>query len=243
MTALALKNITYRYPHAATPSVNAVDLNVEEGEFLGLLGPNGAGKTTLLSIIVGLMSPQQGSMEILSQKYRLQLAKQLINVVPQEIALFETLTAYENLEFFGSLRRLPKPELQQAIRSSLQAMGLEGSEHKLLKHFSGGMMRRLNIAVALLTKSKILILDEPTVGVDPQSRQLVFETLKKLNNEGVTIIYSTHYMEEAEKICSQIVVIDAGRIVLKDKTSNLLRAGEQNLEQKFLQLTGHSLRD
>lgn len=199
--------------------VNAVDqvnFYIEQGEIVGLLGPNGAGKSTTIAMISTLIPPTSGEV-LLNQNNVLKnpsILRKVLGVVPQEIALYEDLTARENLEFFGSINKMPKQKLKERIEVVLKQIGLEDENKKLVKHYSGGMKRRLNIGVAILHEPQYLIMDEPTVGIDPQSRNHILETVKRLNEESKTaIIYTSHYMEEVEHLCNRIYIMDKGRII------------------------------
>lgn len=212
-----LRQVTKRF--GAIQAVAGVSFQVAEGETLGLLGPNGAGKTTTVSMIAGLLRPDTGEVQVRGQRLEGDTAavKQQIGYVPQELALFEGLSARANLETIGALYGLHGKRLKETIAAKLDLVGLADRAGDRVQTFSGGMKRRLNLAAALLHEPKLIILDEPTVGVDPQSRNAIFENLETLKREGATLIYTTHYMEEAERLCDRIVIMDHGR-VLKDST-------------------------
>lgn len=211
--------------------VNAVDqvnLYIEPGEIVGLLGPNGAGKSTTIAMLSTLIPPTAGDVFLNQQsiiKNPVALRK-ILGVVPQEIALYGELTAQENLKFFGSIHRMPKKKLEERMEVVLEQIGLQNESKKKVKHYSGGMKRRLNIGVALLHEPKYLIMDEPTVGIDPQSRNHILETVKRLNEEFHTaIIYTSHYMEEVEYIAKRIYIMDKGKIIAsgtKDEIKSIL---------------------
>ncbi|MEJ1974473.1 MAG: ABC transporter ATP-binding protein [Lacunisphaera sp.] len=209
---LILDNITKRY--GALTALDGVSLQIERGECFGLLGPNGAGKSTLMSLVAGLRAPDAGHLTLDGRP--LDAAhpevRAHLGLVPQHIALYPRLSAEQNLRIFGQLYGLGGSGLKERITESLEAMQLADRRHDLVQTFSGGMQRRLNIVASLLHRPQLLLCDEPTVGVDPQSRNAIFEFLEKLNREGLTIIYSTHYMEEATRLCSRIGIIDHGRI-------------------------------
>ncbi len=196
-------------------AVQQISFNVKKGQIFGFLGPNGAGKSTTINMLNTLLEPDQGSIMIDGTDLSTDAdqCKLKIGVVPQEIALYDDLSALENLKFWGGLYQIPKNELKERAEWAIRIVGLEDRKKDAVKTYSGGMKRRVNIAAAILHKPKILLLDEPTVGVDPQSRNHIFETIEQLNKEGMTIIYTTHYMEEAERLCDEIAIIDLGKII------------------------------
>lgn len=219
---LAIKNLSKAY--GQNLALASVDLDVAQGEFFGLLGPNGAGKSTLMSILAGFRQPDDGSIsfngeDLLGNPER----RRELGLVPQAVALYEDLSATENLRLFGRLAGLPPDRLAQRIREVLDLVGLTDRAHGRIKSFSGGMQRRINIAVALLHEPRLLLCDEPTVGVDPQSRNAIFDVLQNLHRNGTTILYSTHYMEEAERLCTRIGVIDHGRLLALGTIDELLQ--------------------
>src|SRR5207302_6227800 len=220
-------------------------------QLVGLLGPNGAGKTTTVSMIAGLLTPDAG--EVLIGGKRLagdtDPAKRKVGLVPQDLALYDELSARDNLRFFGALYGLRGAALERAIGAAIDLVGLGDRLRDRVKTFSGGMKRRLNLAAGLLHDPDILLLDEPTVGVDPQSRNAIFDNLETLKQRGKALLYTTHYMEEAERLADRIVVIDHGKVIADDTLAGLtgraLAVGGQRptLESVFLTLTGRSLRD
>jgi ABC-2 type transport system ATP-binding protein len=232
-------------------AVNDVSFSLAGGQLIGLLGPNGAGKTTTVSMIAGLLTPDAG--EVLVGGRRLagdtDPAKRRIGLVPQDLALYDELTARDNLRFFGALYNLSGRTLDGAIGNAMALVELSDRITDRVKTFSGGMKRRLNLAAGLLHDPDILLLDEPTVGVDPQSRNAIFDNLETLKRRGKALLYTTHYMEEAERLADRIVVIDHGTVIANDTLSGLQsRVAEvggvrANLETVFLTLTGRSLRD
>ncbi len=245
---LDIRNL--RKAFGAVVAVEDVSFSVEAGRLVGLLGPNGAGKTTTVSMIAGLVTPQRGS--VLVNGHALagdaDPLKKKIGLVPQDLALYDELTARENLRFFGALYELSGRALENAMGEALTLVGLADRVHDRVKTFSGGMKRRLNLAAGLLHDPDILLLDEPTVGVDPQSRNAIFENLEELKRRGKALLYTTHYMEEAERLADRIVVIDRGNVIANETLSELHRrvpagAGAASLESVFLTLTGRSLRD
>ncbi|WP_026477414.1 ABC transporter ATP-binding protein [Alkaliphilus transvaalensis] len=222
MAIAHMKNIVKRY--GANLVLDHVDLDIAEGEILGLLGPNGAGKTTLIHALAGLISIDTGDIQIFNkqQKSNLMDIKRQIGLVTQDITIFGDLTARENLEFFGGIYGLRGKELKERVDETLRFVGLTEYSGKLPTKFSGGMMRRLNIACALVHRPKFLIMDEPTVGIDPQSRNHILETVRKLNRQGTTILYTTHYMEEVQAIASRVVIMDQGHVIAQGTIEELV---------------------
>ncbi|WP_207310416.1 ABC transporter ATP-binding protein [Rubripirellula amarantea] len=244
---LQITGLSYRYgDHVA---VNSLDLKIETGSFFGFLGPNGAGKTTTIECIAGLKGDWAGEMLMFDQPYAPATNvddRRRIGLVPQDIALYDDLTAKENLFFFGQLAGLGKVKLRDRVNHALALAGLEERANDRAGQFSGGMKRRLNLAIGQLHEPELLLLDEPTAGVDPQSRSHLFEALKSLNRAGTTIMYTTHYMEEVEKLCDRIAIMNAGNAVAVGtaaELSGLIGDPNANLETVFLELTGHTLRD
>lgn len=206
-------------------AVDSVSLSVEEGEVFGLLGPNGAGKTTVISMLTGVLPPTSGSARIAGYDIvRNQAeAKRVNGLVPQDLALYPTLSARDNLEFFGRIYGLSGPELQGRVDAMLDLVGLKERADEPIEHYSGGMKRRANIAAGLLHQPRLLFLDEPTVGVDPQSRNHIFDSVRRLNKErGISIIYTSHYMEEVELLCDRVAIMDRGSIIALDTVENLV---------------------
>ena len=236
--------MTYRGNPA--PSLAGLDLAIPAGALFGLLGPNGAGKTTAISIMSTILKPTSGEVRIfgLDARRHGRQVKAMLGLVPQELAIYQPLTAKENLRFFGRLYGLSGVALKTRIAECLEFVGLADRGDQLVHTFSGGMKRRLNLAAGILHQPKLLFLDEPTVGIDAQSRNLILDRLAHLNGQGTTMIYTTHYMEEAERLCSEVAIIDAGRIVAAGKPGELMRAGgHASLQEFFFALTGRKLRD
>ncbi|RAR71525.1 ABC transporter ATP-binding protein [Flavobacterium aciduliphilum] len=236
-----------KYKEADDFSVNNMSLVVEEKEIFGLLGPNGAGKTTLLSMLCGLIKPTSGTFAInhLTYDKNANDIKKIIGVVPQEYALYPTLTAKENLMYFGSMYGLKGKDLNKKVDKTLEYLGLLKFSNKKIDTFSGGMKRRVNLIAGILHNPKVLFLDEPTVGVDVQSKNVIIEYLKELNSKGTTIIYTSHHLSEAQDFCTKIAIIDRGKIYAEG-TPNALISGTpnaHNLEDVFISLTGKELRD
>lgn len=244
---ISINRVVKHFRGAVEPTVKGLSLNIYEGEVFGLLGPNGAGKTTSISMICGLLKPDSGSITIYGHDVQndLERVKRDIGVVPQDLALFDTLSARENLRFFGEMYGITGSALDDKIEHWLTLFGLANHPKKRIKHFSGGMKRRINLIAALLHEPRILILDEPTVGVDVQSRSVILGFLKDLNKKGVTILYTSHLLEEAQELCTRVGIIDHGQLLAKGVPSELIAAteGATNLQSYFLNLTGEKLRD
>jgi ABC-2 type transport system ATP-binding protein len=213
-------------------AVDSVSFEIQAGEAFGLLGPNGAGKTTTVSMMCGLVIPSGGDAiidghSILTDSMAVRRA---IGVVPQDIALYPTLTARENLTFFARMQDVSSAQLAERVDEVLEIVQLADRQKDRVETYSGGMKRRINIAVGLLNRPRLLILDEPTVGVDPQSRNSILETLKTLNSQGMTLLYTSHYMEEVEFLCTHIAIIDHGRVIADGSQSDLrLKAGNKDI--------------
>ncbi len=246
-TIIEIINLCKTYKGNHKPAVDDVSLNVYQGEIFGLLGPNGAGKTTTISILCGLFAPTKGEVYVdgLSIRKDKEQIKNIIGIVPQDIALYPSLTAYENLRFIGRMYGLKGKELKQQIRKYTEILGLDDSLSKKVNTFSGGMKRRINLVAGLLHNPRIVILDEPTVGVDVQSRNLIVQYLHNLNKTGTTIIYTSHYLQEAECMCSRVAFMDHGKIIIKGSPKGMIADNPdcKTLEEVFLKLTGIDLRD
>jgi len=238
-------------------ALDGVSLELGQGEVLGLLGPNGAGKSTLVRTIMGRVAPNAGEVVIFGQRAPAgdNGSREHVGIVPQEIALYPLLSARENLLVFGRYHGLRGDALDQAIAEALAWAGLADRAKDMTKTLSGGMKRRLNMAAGVVHRPRLLLLDEPTVGVDPQSRERIYEMIAALRAEGVSLIYTTHYMEEAERLCDRVAIIDHGKIIASGTKDELVRAtvGEKRevvmiekiptLESVFLHLTGRELRE
>jgi len=273
----ALEVSGLRKSYGAVPAVDGVSFRVDEGTIVGLLGPNGAGKTTTVSVICGLLPADAGEVRIAGAALAgdTDPAKGRLGLVPQELALYEELSADDNLRFFGALQGMESSRLASRIDDVLRLTGLSDRRRDRVRIYSGGMKRRLNLAAGLLHDPQVLLLDEPTAGVDPQSRNAIFESLEALRDAGKAILYTTHYMEEAERLCDRIVIVDHGRVVANGTAEELgallpraggpeldaearaavallaarglsvpgVDGGTPRLEEVFLHLTGHALRD
>ncbi len=230
-------------------AVNGVSFTIFEGEIFGLLGPNGAGKTTTIRMLCTVLEPDSGEIAVggYSVRSSADAVRSLIGVCPQELALYADLSALDNLVFFGRMTGLDGREARAQAMANLELMGLSDRARGRVDKFSGGMKRRVNLAIALMGGPKLLFLDEPTVGIDPQSRNKIYETIEGLRDKGMTILYTTHYMEEADRLCDRVAIVDGGRIVAMDTPRGLksqIGSPEQvTLEEVFLKLTGRSLRD
>ncbi|SDJ23375.1 ABC transporter ATP-binding protein [Natribacillus halophilus] len=222
MTIAAMQGIVKRYGNEL--ALDYVDLSIHEGEIIGLLGPNGAGKTTLIHTLLGMIPFDKGSIQLFgrTEKVFSHENKQKMGLVTQELTVFEDLTAKENLEFFAGVYGLKGEERKKRVEEALAFVGLSSNAGKTPAKFSGGMKRRLNIACALTHHPKFLIMDEPTVGIDPQSRNHILETVEKLREQGTTILYTTHYMEEVQTIASRVVIVDQGQIITEGTVNELI---------------------
>lgn len=220
-------------------AVNDVSLQIDAGETYGLLGPNGAGKTTTISILAGLLEPDDGMVTVAGTRIRSRstAGKQAIGLVPQELAIYPDLTGEENLRFFASLYGMSKQETRIRIGEVLEVIGLTDRRKDHTSKYSGGMKRRLNIGIGLLHKPRLLVLDEPTVGVDPQSRSAILESIGALSGEGMAILYTTHYMEEAQRLCDRVGIIDSGRLIAEGTPQELV-AGLGTQEQLRIEVGG-----
>ncbi|HEV3120171.1 MAG TPA: ABC transporter ATP-binding protein [Gemmataceae bacterium] len=236
-TFLEVRDVHKRY--GSTVALDGVSFEVASGEIFGLLGPNGAGKTTLLSILSCLLEASAGEARLLGWKL-LPNARELrreIGIVPQELALYGELTARENLDFFGQLYGLEAARRRRRVEEVLAAVGLEDRADHRVDTFSGGMKRRLNLGAALVHEPRLLLLDEPTTGVDPQSRNHIFEEIRRVNRAGVTVVYTSHYMEEVQALCTRIGIIDHGRLIACDTVSGLLQQMEGLIRIRVPQIT------
>ncbi|MEO6251826.1 MAG: ABC transporter ATP-binding protein [Ferruginibacter sp.] len=244
---IEIQNLTKTFKNETEPAVDGISFSINRNEIFGLLGPNGAGKTTTISILCGLFPPTSGKVLIDGKDLRteLPLIKNIIGIVPQDIALYPTLSAWENLAFYGSMYGLRGKDLKNKIEAWLEKLGLIDAAKRQVSTYSGGMKRRVNLIAGVLHQPAILFLDEPTVGVDVQSRNVIIEHLKEINAAGTTIIYTSHHMEEAENFCTQVSIIDHGKILIQGTPGELIRnnAGSTNLENVFLNLTNRKLRD
>jgi len=230
-------------------AVNGVSFAIHKGEIFGLLGPNGAGKTTTIRMMSTVLEADGGEITIggHSVKKEAGAVREIIGVCPQELALYEDLSALDNMVFFGRMAGMGGAEARAQAKENLELMGLEERAKGKVAMFSGGMKRRINLAIALMGHPQLLFLDEPTVGIDPQSRNNIYENIFNLQKNGMTILYTTHYMEEADRLCQRVAIMDGGEIIAMDTIHNLkAQIGDPakvTLEDVFLKLTGRSLRD
>jgi ABC-2 type transport system ATP-binding protein len=221
MATIVVEDLCKRFGEVV--AVDGVGFEVGRGEMLGLLGPNGAGKTTTIGILCGLVKPDRGTVRLDGKTDPTQPdVRASLGVVPQSLALYDELTAQGNLEFFGRINGLAGRKLRERVAACLDLAGLTQRRKDRVATFSGGMKRRLNLVCSLLHEPAILLLDEPTVGVDPQSRHLIFETIERLRSDGRTILYTTHYMEEAQRLCDRVAILDHGRMLVLDTVANLI---------------------
>ena len=239
-TVIDIRDLHKTYRRASHPSVDGLTLRVEQGMFYGLLGPNGAGKTTTISILCGLLSFNAGQVMIhgLDVRKKMSEIKPLIGVVPQDVALYPELTAVENLRFFGGMYGIPSFELNDRIDTYLKDFGLSSHRQKKVGYLSGGMKRQANLIAALLHRPKLLFLDEPTVGVDVHSRQIIIENLQNLHRNGMTIVYTSHDMKEAELLCTHVALMNHGRIICEGIPNELIaNVSVADLEELFIKKT------
>jgi ABC-2 type transport system ATP-binding protein len=245
--AVQVSGVTKQYATTTKPAISNLTFSISSGSVFGLLGPNGAGKSTLVGMLCGLLKADAGAISVfgIDPSKNGVVVRKKMGVAPQEIALYPTLTAYENLQYFSAMYGIESSEGATRVNQYLTTFGLNPKKDKQVQTFSGGMKRRLNLIAALLHQPELIILDEPTSGVDVQSRGMILEFLLELTKTGVTIIYSSHYLEEAEKICNDLMIIDEGVLVASGTPSSLLSIddGVKNLEDVFLKFTGKKIRD
>lgn len=250
MEEIILKTTDLTKKYGSKAVVDNLNLEIKKGEIFGLLGPNGAGKSTTLNMICSITRPTAGKVELLGKNPWKQKKEVIhrIGYIPQELAIHGNLKAWENVELFTSLYGMKGETLRQAVDESLEYVGLSEKRGEFAKNFSGGMKRRLNIACAIGHQPELLIFDEPTVGIDPQSRNFILEKIQESNKNGATVIYTSHYMEEVEAICTRIGIMDNGKLIAcgtSQELKQMITGGksEITLEEVFLTLTGKSLRD
>jgi len=243
-TAIAIEGLTKDYGDVR--AVEDLTLTIPEGEVFGLLGPNGSGKTTTINCVTGLLKPTKGSIRVggFDVQSRLHEAREVMGVSPQETAIYPHLSGKENVQLFGQLYSVPKEVLRQRVDHVLEKVGLLEDAGRRVGKYSGGMKRRVSIAMALVTDPKIILLDEPTVGMDPQARRAVWDFVLELRDQGKTIVLTTHYMEEAEELCDEVAIIDHGKLIALGSPGDLkTKYGARDLEDVFIQLTGRRIRE
>jgi ABC-2 type transport system ATP-binding protein len=244
--AVRINDLGFSYPRQSVPCFNNLSLEVQEGERFGLFGPNGAGKTTLMNCMTGLLKYQQGSIQLLGHEiaHHKKSVNQLFGFVPQDFSFYQELSPAENLAFFGAWSGMQKAEIKNKTEELLEVMSLTEVRNKKVEKFSGGMKRRVNLAIGVIHNPRILFLDEPTVGVDVHTRHAIISYLKKLNEDGTTLIYTSHQLSEAEDLCNKVALIDDGKIIAHDTLNQLMiDHKEDGLEGLFLNLTGKSYRN
>lgn len=251
MSFLTVNNLTKQYKDFT--AVDSISFYIERGEIFGLLGPNGAGKSTTINIISTYLAATTGEVilgDIHLKKQPTEIKKRL-GVVPQEIALYEDMTGRENLIFFGKMQGMDDPTIHQRADELLQLISLEKEQNQLVEQYSGGMKRRINIAVAMMHQPELVLMDEPTVGIDPQSRENIYDLIHHFRKQQVTFLYTSHYMQEVERLCDRIAIMDQGKIIAHGTLEELLKLKNDSksvykpygLEELFIQLTGRALRD
>ena len=244
--AVSIQQLEFKYPGQASNCLNNINLTVAAGERFGLFGPNGAGKTTLMNCMTGLLNYHQGSIRLFDNEvsHNKKIVNNLFGFVPQDFSFYQELSPLENLSFFGAWSGMDKLSIKKKSEELLEVLGLADVRNKQVQKFSGGMKRRVNLAIGVIHTPRILFLDEPTVGVDVHTRQAIIGYLKELNNNGTTLIYTSHQLNEAEDLCNKIALIDEGKILVHDNLSQLLLDHhEEGLERLFINLTGKMYRD
>ncbi len=244
--AVSIHDLAFTYEGQSQPVFKQLDLQIAAGERFGLFGPNGAGKTTLIHCMTGLLSFYSGSIELMGNKVlpHYKSVNNIFGFVPQDFSFYQELTPVENLEFFGAWYGLNKKQIKQRTTELLEVLGLAEVGKKQVQKFSGGMKRRVNLAIGVLHQPQVLFLDEPTVGVDVQTRHAMIDYLKALNKNGTTLIYTSHQLTEAEELCNKIALFDMGNIIAHGTLQQLLTANnEESLEGLFIKLTGRAYRD
>jgi len=242
--AITIENLTKDYGDVR--AVDGLTLEIPGAEVFGLLGPNGSGKTTTINCLTGLQKPTSGTVTVggFDVQREGRRAREILGVSPQETAVFDCLTGRENVELFGSLYSVPKASLGARVDYAIEKVGLMDDAGRRVSKYSGGMKRRVSIAMALVTDPRIILLDEPTVGMDPQSRRAVWDFILELRDKGKTVLLTTHYMEEAEELCDKVGIIDHGKLIALGTPAELkARYGTRDLEDVFIQLTGRRIRE
>lgn len=245
-SAVSIQDLGFKYPGQHGAFLNNLHLEIAEGERFGLFGPNGAGKTTLINCIIGLLRYQQGSIRLFGNevKSNRKAINKLFGFVPQDFSFYQELSPMENLAFFGAWAGMNKQEIKKDSERILEVLGLSELRNKQVQKFSGGMKRRVNLAIGVIHAPRILFLDEPTVGVDVHTRKAIINYLKEINENGTTLIYTSHQLSEAEELCNKVAMIDDGKILAHDSLDQLLlNHNEKSLEGLFIRLTGKTYSD
>lgn len=243
---IVIDQLYKRYEKSADYTLENISLTVNRGDVFGLLGPNGAGKTTLISILCGIIPQTSGTVTYYGKSGEISAAERrsVIGFVPQEYAFYQELTPRQNLDYFGALYNLSKAEVLKRREHLLNILGLSKFADNKVGTFSGGMKRRVNLAIGMIHEPEILFLDEPTVGVDVQSKNAIIRYLQDVNATGTTIVYTSHHMSEAEEFCNRICMVDHGKVIAQGELTGLMTAhGSENLQSLFIKLTGEAYRD
>lgn len=246
LPCIDIDQVTKKYNNSSENSLTNVSLKIHQSDVFGLLGPNGAGKTTLISILCGIISQTSGQVRYYNPYGEISESERrtIIGFVPQEFAFYEELTARQNLDYFGAMYNLSKEKLTGRREELLEVLGLAKSADKKVATFSGGMKRRINLAIGIIHEPGILFLDEPTVGVDVQSKNAIIKYLEEINRLGTTIVYTSHHMTEAEEFCNRIALIDHGKVIASGGLTGLLKENHvESLQALFIKLTGEAYRD
>ncbi|MEO8884562.1 MAG: ABC transporter ATP-binding protein [Mucilaginibacter sp.] len=244
--AIDIQNMGFRFPDNAEVSFTNLNLQVKKGERFGLFGPNGAGKTTLMNLMTGVLQVKEGSISLLGHKigHQTKEVNKLFGFVPQDFSFYQELSPAENLEFFGAWAGLNQQQINQRTDELLHILGLSDVKDKAVEKFSGGMKRRVNLAIGVIHNPQVLFLDEPTVGVDVQTRHAIMNYLRTLNDNGTTLIYTSHQLSEAEDLCEHIAMIDDGKIITQGNIDDVLKEHKnETLEELFINLTGKAYRN
>lgn len=244
--AIIIQQLAFHYPRREGICFKNFNLEIGAGERFGLFGPNGAGKTTLMNLMTGLLTYSTGSIRLLGHEinHHPKSINAIFGFVPQDFSFYPELSARENLAFYGAWYGLDRRQIKYRTDELLEVLGLSSVSDRVLQHFSGGMKRRVNLAIGVMHHPKVLFLDEPTVGVDVQSRHAIIHYLKKQNESGTTLVYTSHQLEEAAELCNKVALIDDGKIIAHDSLDGLLQKhGHEGMEELFLELTGKRFRD
>jgi ABC-2 type transport system ATP-binding protein len=244
--AISIANLGFSYPGQSKNCFNDLNLDIQEGARFGLFGPNGAGKTTLMNCMTGLLTYTKGSIKLLGNEiaHHKKAVNKLFGLVPQDFSFYQELSPVQNLEFFGAWSGMKGNEIKKRINELMNVLDLKDVQHKQVQKFSGGMKRRVNLAIGVINNPRVLFLDEPTVGVDIHSRHAIINYLKELNKNGTTLIYTSHQLSEAEELCDKIALIEEGKIIINDSLDALLeKHKKEGLEGLYLSLTGKQYKE